>query len=52
MKLSDGVNAVCAALAVFAMAYALYHVFPLFLYAALTIAAMYGYAWLNRKVRK
>ena len=47
---SNAIQGICAALAVFAMAYTLYYVFPLFAYAALVVAGMYAYAWLNRKV--
>jgi hypothetical protein len=43
-------NTVCAMLAIFALAYTLYHLFPLFLYALGAIALAYGYAWLNRRI--
>ena len=47
---SNITNAVCALLAAFAMVYALYYLFPVFAYALLVLAAMYGYAWLRRKI--
>lgn len=51
-RVSDFTNAVCAGLAVFAIAYAMWHLFPLFGYALFVIGMFYGYAWLNRKVNR
>ena len=49
--MSKVANGVCGALAVFAMVYALFNAFPLFLGAVGIMAVMFGYAWLNRKVQ-
>lgn len=48
--MTNTLNAVCAMLALFAITYALYHLFPLFLYVVGFIALAYGYAWLNRRI--
>ena len=48
--LTKGVQLWCGAVALFAFAYTVYHVFPIFLWGALIIGVLYGYAWLNRKV--
>ena len=47
---SNVTNFVCALLAVFAMVFTLYYLFPIFAYAMMVLAAMYGYAWLRRKI--
>lgn len=48
--MNKALNAVCAFLAVFALGYVLLTLIPLLGYAVLVVGAMYGYAWLNRKV--
>ena len=48
--ITKGVQLWCGAVAAFAMAYTLYYLFPIFLWAALIVGLLFGYAWLNRKV--